>query len=50
MRFFIFFIFFTCVFSQKKCDKAIEKAIKLKQYFDQNEFNVNELKKNRKFM
>tara|TARA_Y100001978_G_C23692603_1_gene435673 strand:+ start:1024 stop:2820 length:1797 start_codon:yes stop_codon:yes gene_type:complete len=33
------------VFSQKKCDKAIEKAIKLKQYFDQNEFNVNELKK-----
>ncbi len=45
MRFFIFFIFFTCVFSQKKCDKAIEKAIKLKQYFDQNEFNVNELKK-----
>jgi len=46
MRFFIFFIFFfTTVFSQKKCDKAIEKAIKLKQYFDQNEFNVNELKK-----
>ena len=45
MRFFIFFIFFfTTVFSQK-CDKAIEKAIKLKQYFDQNEFNVNELKK-----
>mgnify|MGYP001473635526 CR=1 FL=1 len=45
MRFFIFFIFFfTNIFSQKKCDKAIEKAIKLKQYFDQNEFNLNDLK------
>ncbi len=45
MRLFIFFIFFsTTIFSQKKCDKAIEKAIKLKHHFDQNEFNLNDLK------
>ncbi len=47
MKYFFFLFFFFClvVFSQKKCEKAIEKVFVAKDLIDEEGFNLNNFKK-----